>query len=161
MLLKKVCIISHIAKMKYILEKTSSNSFYEDFDVEVLSKTQDVENNDYYKDIITDIYNLEITFKPTGKSFRMTYPLLRLDHTNDEETNFKNNIIEYIHQTTQMFVKGDWCCMKDSYETWYYSNKLKLGDISDVKYNSWAQLTNDLQSIMMNRFETFIDTYMK
>lgn len=157
------CMIPHlpqdvrwyVAKLKYDLETESYDSFLNDFDISILSHKVDIEQvlQDYHPRT-TDIYNIKTTYKPTGLSTIFAYSIPRIGIVDDKQ--FKNMVIEYIHQTTKVFVKGEWKSTKDSSGVWYYSTTMKRGDVSAERHKQWQDITTEIQAIMMNKFERFI-----
>lgn len=149
-----------IAKMKYDLETKSYAAFFEDFIVEVIGYQEDMAEYEeiLYSPIVSDIYNLRITYKPTGSFIVKRFVLKRCASTLPFDKNtIKKFSIKDIHYTTRRFVKGEWKCITDSYGSWYYSNKFNCGVVLEETYQEWKVLTKDLQSVMMNRFDRFIE----
>lgn len=57
----------HIAKIKYNLETENYDTFFEDFTVDVVfhQDTMSEDEDGFYSPVVSDNYNLKITYKPT------------------------------------------------------------------------------------------------
>lgn len=153
----------YIAEIKYKLETKSYNSFFEDFVIDII-RHQATISEDYQDEslslfpIVSENYNIKITYKPTGLYVIKNFTLSRCSSTSTfDNYTIKRLLINNIHRTVQNFKKGEWKSTNDSCGRWYYSTHLGMSITNDKIYQEWKKLTEELQSIMMNKFNRFIE----
>lgn len=149
-----------IAEVKYKIETKNYDAFFEDFVVDVISHKEKIcdEEEDLYVSIVSEIYNLKVTYKPTGLYLIIPFALRRCSNTSSfDKHTIKKLVLKDIHKKTYNYKRGEWKHTKDKTGTWYYSKNLGLGDVEEDKYQELKRLTQQLECVMMNRFERFIE----
>lgn len=149
-----------IAELKYKIETENYDAFVEDFVVDIISHEEKMsdEEDDFYFPIVSEMYNLKVTYKPTGLYMIIPFVLTRCSNTSTFDVHtIRKRVIKDIHKTTYNYKRGGWKRTKDANGTWYYSEKLRIGNVLDETYQEWEKLIQQLQCVMMNRFERFIE----